>query len=85
MRHACMGVCIYACVYILSMYANQVSTLLSCYIILTMSLNKYGWDIVNMTHTAITLNGHIDHQFCVCAKTQKTATATSYVIAIYVL
>ena len=51
-----------------------------------MSVNKYGRHIAYKTHTAITLIGHIYPQFLhTGAKTQKTAMAASYVIAMFVL
>ena len=59
------------------------STPMSLYTYL-MSLNKYDYNIANMTPSAIMLNGHIDPAFLyMSAKRQPTAISTSHVIARY--
>ena len=47
-------------------------------------MNKYNFQIANMTHTAIMLYGHIDPTFLnVCTKTKPTTIFTSHIIALY--
>ena len=50
-----------------------------------MWLNKYGYYIVNMTHTGIMLNKHIDPTFLHIYQKQPTAIVTLHPIANCVL
>ena len=65
------------------MHACVKSTPMSLYTYL-MSLNKYGCHIANMTHTAITVLGHMDPKFLhMYAKPHPTTISTSDVTAMY--
>ena len=39
-----------------------------------MSLNKYGFSIANMTHTAMIINKHVDPTFLISTNMQPPAT-----------
>ena len=56
-----MSVHMYACMYACASSIYYYVTVLQ----LDMSLNKYSHHTANMTHTAITLNGHMDQHFCI--------------------
>ena len=71
-------------VYNTALIVFQITSILlsHCTLIEHMSLNKYGYHIANMSHTAIMLNGNIDPTFLhICAKTQPTKIFHLHVIA----
>ena len=82
-----MFVCIYVDrVYVytcMSPYMYNKSLLFHC-TSFDKSLNKCDYQITNMTHTAITLNKHIDQHFAYMAHNTHKENLISYVTALYV-
>ena len=80
-RHAyvCQNICMYECIYA-CMYVCMCTCMCTMSLhIFDMSLNKYGFHIVKMTHTAIMLNGYMDPTFLhKCVKTQPTIITTTH-------
>ena len=70
---ACMYKCTHECVYVhVCKHEYQVYSHITVHI-LTMSSNIYDYHIVNVSHTAIMVNAHIDPTFFhTSAKTQST-------------